>query len=738
MFADVIVGLSVDKLDKAFTYKIPEDLEDLGEDLLGRRVFVPFGKGNKEISAYIIGLKKEAEIDVNLIKNILRLDETGLPLEKNLIQLAEFIRTNFGGTMNEALKTVVQIPKKIERKKKRTVILIAEEEKAKEKLLQYKKKKYVAKARLLSKAIEEKSFSYEDFLKEKACSSKVFTELCEEGYIEIKEELLYRKAITPWRGGEKNVRLNEEQRRVADRVIKDFSLGEIHQYLLFGVTGSGKTEVYMEIMDEVIKRGKQVIFLIPEISLTYQLVERLSYRFGERISIMNSKMSAGEKFDQYLRAMNSEIDIMVGPRSALFTPFNKLGLIIMDEEHSDSYKSSKTPRYHAREVAMKRASLERASIVLGSATPSLTSVRLAKEGKLEVLTLKNRPEGVSLPEIEVVDLREEMQKGNRSILSERLQLLIKETLTKKEQIMLFINRRGYAGFVSCRNCGEPIKCPHCDVSLTFHRPNRLVCHYCGHETKQPESCPSCESPHIKTFGLGTEKVEELIQKSYPMARVLRMDADTTTGKHGHEKIIKEFRDGKADILVGTQMIVKGHDFPKVTLVGILAADLSLYSHDFRAAERSYQLLVQAAGRAGRGEVSGKVLIQTYNPEHYVVRAAAGGNYSEYYEKELRFRNLASYPPVVSLLQIIVAGKDSKEVFEASVLLKEKLAAFSKKSIRLHEPVWDVIPKINDVFKMLLHVKALNKENLIEIKAFIEKESLKEVYKKVNISFDFPS
>lgn len=738
MFADVIVGLSIDKLDKAFTYKIPASLLEEKESLIGQRVIVPFGKGNREISGYIIGIREESIIDESLVKMMIGKDEKSVPVEKNLIQLAEFIRENFGGTMNEALRTVVQIPRTIEKKKTRTVLLSAEENFAKERLAFFRKKKHFAKERVLLKAMEEKSFNYEEFLKEKSVSSQVIKGLEKEGLIKIREEFFYRNAFVPWEGKEKEIILSEEQLLAKENVLKAYLEEEANKYLLFGVTGSGKTEVYMEIMEEIIKKGKQIIFLIPEISLTYQLVERLSKRFGDRISIMNSRMSAGEKYDQYLKAIRNEIDIMVGPRSALFTPFNHLGLIIMDEEHSDSYKSSKIPRYHARDVAIKRAELEKADIILGSATPSMASIKLINEGSFQVLTLKNRPEGVSLPEIEIVDLREEIKKGNRSIFSEKLYELMEDRLKKKEQIMLFINRRGYAGFVSCRSCGEPLKCPHCEVSLTFHKPNRLLCHYCGFEEKQPEICPSCSSPHIKAFGLGTEKVEEVLKKSFPFAKVLRMDADTTTGKHGHEGILKSFRDGEADILVGTQMIVKGHDFPKVTLVGILAADLALYSNDFRSAERAYQLFVQAAGRAGRGEFSGKVVIQTYQPEHYVIKAVKSGDYRKFYEKELRFRRLVSYPPTVSLLQIIVSGKDSKEIYEMAHQLKVSLKAFETKELVIKSPVWDVIPKVNDTYKMILYIKAKNKEILIKIKSFVENESLKDEYKKGNISFDFPT
>lgn len=738
MFAEVIVSLTVDKLDKPFTYKVPEKLLAEGEDLVGQQVIVPFGRGNKEISAFVIELKEEASFDETLIKEILRKDELALSVERKLILLAAFIRTNFGGTMYEALRTVVQLPRAIQRKKKRTFSLLLEEEEAEKKLREFEAKKYTAKARLLKKLIAEKSFVYEEDKKENSFSPSVIKGFRDAGFMEIREEVLYRRAIETVKQEEKSLVLNEAQAEIRDRVLSLRKEGVSKKYLLFGVTGSGKTEVYMDIMEEVIKQGKQVIFLIPEISLTFQMVERLSKRFGERISIMHSRMSDGEKYDQYLMAMEGEIDVIVGPRSALFTPFSRLGLIIVDEEHSESYKSSLTPRYHAGAVAMKRADLEGADLIFGSATPSLSAVSLVNKGELTVLSLTERPKGVTLPKTEIVDLRKELKEGNSSIFSRRLQELIKDRLRKKEQIMLFINRRGFAGFVSCRSCGEVMKCKNCEVSLTFHKPDRLICHYCGYEEKFSRSCPHCTSPYIKTFGLGTEKVEELVKETFKGAKVLRMDADTTKGKHGHEEILSAFRKKEADILVGTQMIVKGHDFKNVTLVGIMAADLSLYSNDFRSAERTYQLLVQAAGRAGRGELSGEVIIQTYQPHHYAVVAAASGNYKEFYEKELRFRKLVSYPPFISLLQIYVTGKEEELVSEKAKAFALSLKSFEEENLTVRLPIWDVIPKVNNVFRMVIIVKAKEKEDLIKIKAFAEKKLMEESFKRVNISFDFPT
>ena len=628
------------------------------------------------------------------------------------------------------------MPKKIERIKARTVSLLIDKEEAKAKLEEFERKKYTAKARVLKKAIEG-DFSYEAFIKTKISSSAAFNSLVKDGIIEIKEELLYRKPVKTKEKNAVKTELNEEQKNAAKKIISDYKTGIMGKYLLFGITGSGKTEVYMEIMDEVIRTGRQVIFLIPEIALSFQMVERLSQRFGERISIMHSKMSAGERYDQYLRAKNGDIDIIVGPRSALFTPFENLGLIIVDEEHEGSYKSSKTPRYHAREVALHRAETEKAAVILGSATPSLEAVKLATDKKLEVLMLTKRPAGAIPPTIEVVDLRDELKNGNKSIISVKLSELIKDRLNKKEQTILFINRRGYAGFISCRSCGEAVKCPHCEVTLTFHKPDRLICHYCGYEEKMPHQCPNCASPYIGTFGLGTEKVEEIIKKDFPTVRVIRMDGDTTTGKYEAEAILDRFKRGEADILIGTQMIVKGHDFEKVTLVGILAADLSLFIGDFRAAETTYELLVQAAGRAGRGRYRGEVIVQTYNPEHYVIKAVESGNYKEFYTREIKYRKLAEYPPETHLLGIILLSGKPEEVNKSGELLYDFLLKNNNNNFNINSPVWAAIPKIRDIYRKVVYLKSADRDELVRAKNLVEKY-IKDSsdFSRTGVQFDF--
>ena len=429
---------------------------------------------------------------------------------------------------------------------------------------------------------------------------------------------------------------------------------------------------------------------------------------------------------------------MIGPRSALFTPFPKLGLIVIDEEHETSYKSEQVPRYHARETAIRRAETEGASVVLGSATPSLESFYACKEGKFKLFELKTRAGSGELPDVYVEDMRKEMRAGNRSILSDRLKLLIESRLEKREQIMLFLNRRGYAGFVSCRACGYVVKCPHCDVALSAHRGGKMVCHYCGHEEPQVRNCPSCGSQYIGGFKAGTQQIEELVMRQFPGARVLRMDMDTTRTKDGHEKILEAFAGEEADILIGTQMIVKGHDFPNVTLVGILAADMSLFSNDYRAGERTFQLLTQAAGRAGRGKSKGEVVIQTYNPEHYSIEMAAAQDYDGFYEAEMDYRMLMGYPPVEQLLAVLMTGPEEGILETAAKYLKEFILRIDKnKILKVIGPASPYVAKVNDVYRRILYLKGADYGLLVEMKNRMEQYiEINSGFRTLWIQFDF--
>ena len=529
--------------------------------------------------------------------------------------------------------------------------------------------------------------------------------------------------------------LNEEQQAIVDKLISSYQAGVRTPALLYGITGSGKTEVYMHLIEWMIRQNKQVIVLIPEISLTYQVILNFYSRFGEQVSMINSRLSDGERSDQLERARNGEISIMVGPRSALFTPFSNLGLIIVDEEQEGAYNSEQIPRYHTRETADKLAQLTNSLLLLGSATPSIESFSRAESGEYRKFCLTKRAVlGSCLPNVQVVDMRKELASGNRSVFSRELREKMEECLAKKQQMMLFINRRGFSRVVSCRSCGKPIECPHCDVALTEHLGDKLVCHYCGYTKAMPRSCPLCGSPYLAGFGLGTQKAEMMIKAQFPSARVLRMDMDTTKRKNSHEQILSAFSDGEADILVGTQMIVKGHDFANVTLVGVLAADLSLHANDYRAGERTFQLLTQAAGRAGRGDKPGEVVIQTYSPEHYSIQTAAKQDYHAFYKEEISYRSLMRYPPEWQMLVVFASGEDKAwldKVMDAMANVVKHM------DLMVIGPSEAGFGKINDQYRKVIYIKNKDYETLVKAKNRLEQWiDLNKIRKNLLVNFDF--
>lgn len=736
MYADIIIDITHEKLDKIFQYRIPSQLEE--KLTIGAEVLVPFGRGNTQTRGYVVGFSEVCQYDVEKLKEISGISKDALAIEGRMVALAAWMKEQYGGTMIQALRTVLPVKQKVKSKTKRTVVLLLGEEEGKKKLTFYLQKNQKARARLLAELIENKELPYELVTKKLNVTASVIRALQEQDVVEVQEEQVYRNPIHMMQQTLQKPNYTEEQRYAIEQFHKDYTRGILRTYLIHGITGSGKTEVYMEMIGEVIESGKQVIVLIPEIALTYQTVMRFYKRFGERVSIMNSRLSAGERYDQMMRAKNGEIDVMIGPRSALFTPFPQLGLIVIDEEHESTYKSEQIPRYHARETAEARAQMEGASLVLGSATPSVDSYYRALQGEYELLTLKNRATSQSLPKVYTVDLREELKGGNRSILSDKLRELMEDRLQRKEQIILFINRRGYAGFVSCRSCGYVAKCPHCDVALSAHRNGKLICHYCGHEERLFERCPQCGSKHVGGFRAGTQQIEELMKKEFPQARVLRMDMDTTKEKDGHEKILAAFANEEADILVGTQMIVKGHDFPNVTLVGILAADLSLYADDYRAGERTFQLLTQAAGRAGRGRKAGEVVIQTYSPDHYCVETAANQDYETFYKQEIQYRDLMGYPPIEQLLAVLVSCENEELLEKGTFYLKEYANKRNKdNSYQIIGPASPYIGKVNDIYRKIIYIKHENYGMLIEMKNQLEKYiEVNEGFHKMRIQFDF--
>lgn len=718
LYADVIVDISLENLDKPYQYRIPEGFEERVK--VGSAVMIPFGRGNRRIKGYVVGIGTKPKYDVEKIKCIREIPVSQVTAAEQLLELAFWIKERYGCTTNEAIKTVMPVKNKVRAVKERTVRLAADRDKAKAFLAELRgKSNAAARIRVLEKLLssDDGKIDYSDAVKELSVSSQTFNSLAKDGIILIESERINRNPDMNTGIHAKKYKLTDEQQNAVDTVTGDFKDGVRGTYLIHGVTGSGKTEVYMSVIEHIIKSGRQVIVLIPEIALTYQNAGRLYGRFGDRVSILNSRMSAGERYDQYRRAENGELDIIIGPRSALFAPFDRLGLIIIDEEHESSYKSEITPRYNAIEVAYKRAENAGASLILGSATPSVeTYYRTTEEyggnEPIKLLELSKRVPGSSLPVVHIADMREEFKKKNYSIFSERLKEKIRERLDGGEQIILFINRRGYAGFISCRNCGEPVKCPHCDVSLTLHykgnvgENGKLICHYCGYESDTVKACPSCGSKYIGGFRQGTQKIEEMVKSEFPDARVLRMDADTTGGKDGHASVLGKFSKHEADILVGTQMIIKGHDFPKVTLVGILAADTALNTGDYTASEKCFQTLVQAAGRAGRGRNPGEVFIQTYRPSHFAVLCAAAQDYKTFYNKEITFRKLMCYPPAAHVMSMMTASDDEE--------LTKAITEDSARNIRLYfkesdaatviGPAPHTVAKVSDVYRYMLYIK----------------------------------
>nr|WP_296031761.1 primosomal protein N' [uncultured Dorea sp.] len=736
MYADIIVDITHEKLDKVFQYRIPSHLEGMLK--VGMEVVVPFGRGNKETKGYVTDFSERAEYAPEKIKEVLRIAEESVAIESRLVVLAAWMKETYGGTMIQALKTVLPIKKKERAREKETVRLLLTKKEGEEKLAVYLHKNQKARARLLAALLDQPVQDYDFLMHKLNLTRSVVKALEEQKVLELESEQVYRNPVIYKEKEQKDIIYTEEQEKAIQTFKRDYDQGLRKTYLLYGVTGSGKTEVYMEMIAKVLEEGRQAIVLIPEIALTYQTVMRFYTRFGDRVSILNSRMSQGERYDQMERVKRGEVDIMIGPRSALFTPFSDLGLIVIDEEHEPTYKSEQVPRFHARETAIERARMEHACVVLGSATPSLEAFYACESGKYELLRLKNRSMKQSLPEVYVTDMREELKKGNRSILSDRLKELMEDRLQKKEQMMLFLNRRGYAGFVSCRACGYVVKCPHCDVSLSVHRGGKMVCHYCGYETAGVQNCPSCGSPYIGGFRAGTQQIEELVKRQFPQARVLRMDLDTTKNKGGHEKILAQFADEEADIMIGTQMIVKGHDFPNVTLVGVLAADMSLYSDDYRSGERTFQLLTQAAGRAGRGRSKGEVVIQTYSPDHYSIQMAAKQDYEGFYEKEMNYRDLMGYPPAAQLMAVLMTGADEEMLQTAAEYLKKyAIRVMDEGTCQVIGPASPYVGKVNDVYRKILYLKSEDYQMLIRIKNHMERYiEINRGFANMRIQFDF--
>ena len=740
IFADIIVNITHEKVDRPFQYCVPESLRDQVE--VGSCVMVPFGNGNKLTKGYVVSMGDQCNFERSRIKNIHSVVSDSVGAENRQIQLAAWIRHTYGGTMIQALKTVLPATQTVKQKEHKKLVLTADRETAIAYLGEcMRDKRRSASVRLLQELLAEQELPYELVTEKLMVSAATVKTLEKAGILKIISLTSFRNPVKKQTiQGEKKI-LSRQQNQIVEEIMEEFDAGVQKTYLVHGITGSGKTEVYIRLIEEMVARRRQAIVLIPEIALTYQTLMRFYRHFGDRVSVLNSSLSAGEKYDQCERAKCGDIDVIIGPRSALFTPFPNIGLIIMDEEHESSYKSEVTPKYHARETAEQIAKMHGASVVLGSATPSLEAYYKTDIGMNKRFVLKERLTGGHLPVVHTVDLREELKRGNRTIFSYKLQELLADRLVKGQQSMLFINRRGVAGFISCRACGYVVKCPHCDVSLSEHRGGRMICHYCGYETSKVVTCPECGSRYISGFRAGTQQIEDKLKEMFPQARVLRMDADTTKTKDSYEKILSAFGNGEADVLVGTQMIVKGHDFPNVTLVGVLAADLSLSVGDYRAAERTFQLLTQAAGRAGRGELPGEVVIQTYQPEHYAVIHAANQDYEAFYEEEILFRDLMGYPPMAHMLAVQVLTMREEDGIHLSQYLADKVRKLTDSDegmngFQIIGPSPAGIGKVKDIYRFVFYIKNKDYEKLIGVKDSLESVLQVMELKGTHVQFDF--
>ncbi len=732
MFVKVIIDISHEAVDRPFEYVVPPELEDRVKE--GGRVIVPFGAGNKERKAYVVALSDTPEFPVERLKSIIAIDERAVGIEDELFAMAAWMRHRYGCTMNTALQTVLPVKKKIKENIYKVVSLNVSGDALDAALDESKKSmRYAARLRLLRELMNTPSLPLSMITGKLGVSASVVNTMAKNGLVRIDSQREYRnpKANTMEK---KDIVLSGEQLSAIQNIKERMHSDTPGTTVLHGITGSGKTEVYIELIQQTIEDGKQAIVLIPEIALTFQTLMRFYSRFGDRVSVIHSRLSEGERYDQYEKARTGQLDIIIGPRSALFVPFDKLGIIIIDEEHETSYKSEKMPKYHAREVAEYIAEKKNALLLLGSATPSIDSYYKAKSGRYSLEILNNRNGGARPATVHVADMRQELKNGNKSYFSKKLKDLLRTRLLKGEQAMLFINRRGLAGFVSCRDCGYVQKCPHCDVSLSEHAGGKLVCHYCGYSMDKPVVCPECGSKFFAGFRAGTEKIEQEIKKLMPGARVLRMDADTTKNKDDYEKILSAFSAGEADVLVGTQMIVKGHDFPNVTLVGVVAADLSLYASDYRAAERTFQLITQAAGRAGRGSKAGDVVVQTYQPDSYAIVHAVNQDYTGFYNEEILYRDLADYPPLSHMMAV--------QIYSASEELADSTAESIVAGLKGHfddkviiGPAKAVISRISDIYRMVVYIKDSEIDELIAIKDFVDEMSEKLDKNRISIQYD---
>lgn len=789
LIAKIIVNHDSKQVDKLFDYEVSDELEKVIR--VGSRVIIPFGPSNRQTEGYVMGTASHSS--ANRLKSIIRhedyvFDEKMCELifwmrEKYMCSYLDIIKTVIpsgtsvkpqewlflkdktvknditlrlaenGGAMEinrllslfennitakikklcdeKIIEKEYREPNHITDKVLRVASINMEPEEVEKTLELLKSQRAQAQLRILEILSINERISLSDLVQFSNSSYSAVRTLEKKGYIKVYDIIVDRKPIKKLIETNKNIpELTEEQNIAKEKIEKYINSSEYKSILVHGVTGSGKTEVYMRSIEKCLENGRKAIMLVPEISLTPQMVSRFVSRFDEKIAVFHSGLSLGERYDEWKKMRDGRSSVVIGARSAVFAPFTDIGIIIIDEEHEGTYKSDMTPRYNTKEVATFRAKQNNAVLLLASATPEVSDYYDATESKHELIELKNRVNNKKLPDVEIVDMRKELEEGNRSVFSRKLKEELQKNLEKKEQSILFLNRRGYSTFVSCRNCGFVAKCPNCNVSLTYHKfADDLRCHYCGYIRKNYIVCPSCNSKYIRYFGGGTQKVEEEIKNIFPGVSTIRMDVDTTTKMNSHEEILGKFEKEKIDILIGTQMVTKGLDFENVTLVGVISADVMLNLQDFRAGERAFDLIEQVTGRAGRAEKSGRAVIQTYSPEHYAVMMAKEHDYNSFYQYEILNRKAMWYPPYCEMISILFSGANENQVSQAAKLYAkyiEQLKSLSQRT-QILGPIPAALSKINNKYRWRILIKCENSDNLNSILV----ESRKKVQKNVN-------
>lgn len=726
LYAEIILNSDALEIDRPFTYKIPVELKERVK--IGQIVKVPFGTKNKTSEGFVLALKREEEIDKSFrVKKVASIVTDEPIIDKNNIKLIYFLREKYLCKYIDAFRLLIPvgIMKGAKSKSKKVIVFKSDD------LSSIKNSEgYIE----IINFLKENSGKYTktELINTNSISKYKLNKLIENGLLEVEEEIVFRYNNRTY-----NIDFEKELTAQQKQVLDEYINSSDNLFLLKGVTGSGKTEVYMRMVEDALNKGKSAIVLVPEISLTPQMIERFKGRFGKDVALFHSKLSDGERFDEWFRVRSGKAKLVIGARSAIFLPVKNLGLIIIDEEHESTYKSDQNPKYQTKEVAEFLSNQKGCKVVLGTATPTIETFYRALIGELKLLELNSRVDGKGMPPMKVVDMRNELKSGNASLFSRELFNEIKEKLSKKEQIILFLNRRGFSTFVSCRSCGYVFKCEECDISMTYHRNGLLVCHYCGKTKSTPKKCPKCDSKYVKFFGAGTQRVEEEVKKYFKEAKVLRMDVDTTRSKDSYENIYNTFKDGKADILIGTQMISKGLDFKNVTLVGILAADMSINIPDYRASERTFQIITQVAGRAGRGEKQGNVIIQTYTPDHYSLKYAINYDYEGFYEREFTVRALMKYPPFGKILLINAISKkeDLLKQFMHKISNGIKLLVEKEKDIDVLGPIPCLIAKVKENYRWQIVIKGeFESEFAKKIKELLYDKS-NNVYNDIRISMD---